>query len=72
MLIVIIYVDDIVNLVSPSSDVESLDAPKYVVAVLATGLITMYAMDLLNIVMEEKIPIFIIAFILSVGLVFID
>ena len=72
MLIVIIYVDDIVNLLSPSSDIESLDVPKYVVAVVAVGLITVYGMDLLNVVMEEKVPMFVIAFVLSVGLVFVD
>jgi hypothetical protein len=72
LLIVVIYVDDIVRLISPSSDIESLDIPKYLIGVVALILITIYAMDLLNIVMEEKIPIFIIAFILSFGLVFVD
>lgn len=72
LLIVIIYIDDIVNLISPSSDIESLDVPKYLVAVVAVGLITVYAMDLLNIFMEEKVPIFVIAMILSLGIVFVD
>ena len=42
------------------------------VAVVAIVLIAIYGMDLLNIFMEEKIPIFAIAVLFSLGLVFVD